>query len=167
MVMSDSIHSALRVITDELAALQEKRDVLAAEIEEIDGKLARIADQLGVKLPGTVSLPRLTAQKAHPRFAGSMPEAMMKFLLEADKGYSRAEVKAALRDGPNGETIRKNENTYYNAVKRYIQTGKIVEINGLLYHPDRAPTEASDADRTDSLPENVTLFTSKKTAADQ
>lgn len=146
------------LITEQLSSLFSKRDELLRDVAAIDAKIEGIANQLGVELPAApADLPRLHHRpRVDKRYAGSLPEAIVDTLLSATRGYTRAELKAVLRDTPAGETIKKNENTYYNAVKRYIGADKIVEIDGLLYHPDRAPLPEGQDDPTGKhLPSNV------------
>lgn len=168
--MTQAPFNLVEAISNELAALQAKRDALAGEISEINRKIANIARQLGIEPP---EQPMSTLSRLAPpppvdqRHIGSVPEAMMQVLREADRGYTRPELKKILRDGPAGESVRKNENTYYNAVKRYLTAGKIVEIGGYIYHPDRAPLENGESDpRGTHLPANVTLFEAPLRKAD-
>lgn len=168
--MSTNPPDIVTMIGEQLSALQARRAVLVDEVELIDSKMAKIAAQLGIELPeqGSPSLPRLPLpQKSNKRYEGSLPETMMGLLLEADRGYSRPELKAALLKTAAAPTVIKNENTFYNAVKRYIKADKLVEIEGLLYHPNRAPLEEDDGLDSTRLPANVTLFEQKKTATDQ
>lgn len=154
----------VQAIASELTALQGKRDALVSEVSEIDGKIAAIAAQLGLKASAPTPLARLAPRVVDKRHVGTVPEAMMQVLLDADRGYTRAELKQELRKGPMGDSIRKNENTYYNAVKRYLDNDKIVERGGYLYHPDRAPLPDGEADPSGRhLPSNVSnLFADRE-----
>lgn len=152
--MANDSLTFVKLISDQLLALTKEREDLLAKVDEIDAKMQGIAKQLGVELPApTSALPRLPHEpQPHPKYVGSMPAAMMDILLHAERGYTRVELKKLVRESEAGEAVKKNENTFYNAVKRYLDKNKIVDIDGLLYHPDRAP----QIDEGDMFPPNVT-----------
>ena len=76
-----------------------------------------------------------------------MSSAIIDILYRADKGFSRTALRDELMATERfRDQINKNVNSYYNNVSRYKKQGKIVEINSLLYHPDRAPLPDGDPD---------------------
>lgn len=167
--MTQAPFNLIEAISNELAGLEAKRDMLAGEISEINRKIANIARQLGIDPPEQPisTLPRLAPPPLDQRHIGTLPEAMMQVLRDADRGYTRPELKKILRESPSGESVRKNENTFYNAVKRYLAAGKVVEIDGYIYHPDRAPLANGESDPQGThLPTNVTLFEAPLRKAD-
>lgn len=156
--MDQNLSDVIAAIQQQLTSLHEKRSEHLATIHEIDGKIAGIAKQLG--LPSDqVASPNLTRLSApvDRRISGSLPDRMLEILRDADVPHTRVSMKAALLNDPkHGDTIRKNVNTFYNAVKRYLDKGKIVEQGGYLYHPDRAPLPEGQDDPTGQhLPANV------------
>jgi hypothetical protein len=84
--------------------------------------------------------------------------------LEADKGYSRLELRELIHAEPRfRDQMERNVNAFYNNVIRYLRGGKIVEIDGLLYHPDRAPLPEGEPDPSgEHLPANVSLFPDRR-----
>ena len=78
---------------------------------------------------------------------------MLDVLLHADKGMSRLELRAELSKNEKFRAqLDRNINAFYNNVMRYIRSDKIVEVNALLYHADRAPLRGASL-----LPEAPTL----------
>lgn len=140
-------------------------------MDEIDRKLKKAAQALGVDLPigdttGAVG-PRL------PPPAGGTPEtigsAMLNILLKADRGLSRSEVRDELVKFPKfNEQISRNANAYYNTVGRYLKRGWLVEAEKHLYHPERAPLPEGATDPTGQhLSSNVApLFRDRSEKAD-
>ncbi|MEA3049182.1 MAG: hypothetical protein QOG84_1018 [Sphingomonadales bacterium] len=162
--------SPVAQVLAEMEALQSERATHVARIVEIDRKAAKIAELLGVSLASspasTPSIPRL--QREDRRSAGTMSQAMLEILLKAEKGYTRLELKEEIRKTPKfAEQLDRNVNAYYNNVLRYIRGGKIVEVDGLMYHPDRAPLPEGEEDPSGRhLPPNVSpLFAERKTDA--
>jgi hypothetical protein len=155
--MEQNLSNVLTAITDQLKALHHDRAEHVRRIQEIDAKVAVIAKQLGVEPPAPSPPMERLAPPPDKRVAGSMPERMMDILYGASAPFTRLTLKAALRDDPQvGDTVRRNENTFYNAVKRYLDRGKIVELDGYLYHPDRAPLPDGTEDPTGQhFPSNV------------
>jgi hypothetical protein len=158
--MDPNLSSMLTAIMQELNALQERRASLVTEVQDIDTKLAGIAKLVGLQNEAVVppNLNRLALPGVvDKRHVGSLPERMMQLLLEADRPHTRASLKALLKeDSKVGETVKRNENTFYNAVARYVRNNKVVEVDGFLYHPDRAPLPEGQEDPTGQhLPANV------------
>lgn len=157
--MDPTLSHMLAAMTERLKALMAKRAEHYAQIREIDEQLGGIARQLGLDpaelLSATPELPRLA--KVDKRTEGTIPARVMEYLLKADQAHTRKSLKHLMLADPDfGSSIRHNENTFYNAVARYIRQGKIVEIDGALYHPDRAPLPDGEDDPTGKhLPSNV------------
>lgn len=146
--MDSTLTPMLAAIVEQLTSLQAERATLSARVDEIDGEMAFIAKRLGVNADDfrpESTLPRLSAT-VDKRHVGSMPERVLEILLNAEGPMTRTDVKKVLKaDERFAPSINKNENTFYNNVKRYIRTDKIIERDGFLYHPDRAPLpEGSD-----------------------
>lgn len=160
--------SPVTPVVDQLEALQRERAEHVARIEEIDTRVAKVAELLGIDLGPLLTakmLPRL--KREDKRTLGTLGEAMLNALLSADRGYSRTELKAEVRKNPKfAAQLNRNANAFYNNVVRYIRTGKIVEMEGLLYHPDRAPLPEGEEDPTGQhLPANVSpLFAGRDLA---
>jgi hypothetical protein len=159
-----NLPSVLQMISDQLNALQSERAGLIERIAQIDEKLEKAAAQLGLE-PNVIaaaqpSLDRLPRQDS--RSVGTMPGEIVNILYAADKGYTRTELKDALRATRFAQQIENNQNGFYNAVIRYLKLKKIVEVDGFLYHPSRAPLPEGQEDPTGThLPANVSnLFAS-------
>ncbi|SFK43912.1 hypothetical protein SAMN03159338_4243 [Sphingomonas sp. NFR04] len=77
-----------------------------------------------------------------------MAAKMLEILMAADHGYSRSEMKDALSAASPlfRSQIEKNVNTFYNNVSRYLKAGKIVDVEGYLYHALRAPSDDTSED---------------------
>lgn len=153
-------HSSLAdAMMRHISDLIDERHSHEQRIEEIDEALAKAARQLGVPVsdisePGP-SLPRLR-KEARPQDM-SMGQGMLAILLAADHGYSRSEMRNELVKTPKfAEQIGHNVNMFYNTVARYLKKDKIVDIDGLLYHPQRAPLPEGEEDPSGQhLPANV------------
>ena len=153
------------LLSRQLELLAERRAALCDEIAEIDRKLASVAKAIGVDLseaaPDPVGPP--LAKREHPGSKGSMAQYIRDFFREADRGYTRKELKEIVRkvNAKFEESISRNENGFYNAVKRAISANDIAEIDGVLYDFSRAPS----GENTQSLfPSNVSIL---KTTTDQ
>lgn len=78
-----------------------------------------------------------------------MAERMRQMLLTADRGYTRADLRAELSKEPKfAEQISRNANSFYNNVIRNLKAGKMVEVDGHLYDPARAPADEPDQEGT-------------------
>jgi hypothetical protein len=74
------------------------------------------------------------------RRAGTMTEHLLALVEgSADAGLSRGELKTALLASKFRENVLRNENGYYNAIKRCLNRTEIVEVGRRLYHPSKAP----------------------------
>ena len=173
----DSSQLASR-LNEQIAALYRERDGHVAAISDIDGKIAKALQLLGLDpsevTPGTGSaMPRLPISefaRSYPLQPDTMGSVMLDILLNADHGYSRPEMRRELEKHPKfAKQIANNINSYYNTVNRYRKTGRVVLINNLLYHPDRAPLPEGETDPTGQhLPSNVsTLFPDRKAGGDE
>jgi hypothetical protein len=162
--MSPSPPPFLDLITRQLELWGEQRADLQRQIDEIDAKLAGAAKALGIKPQESAidvgALPRLPKRDGSPGKDGTMAQFIREFLASADRGHTRAELKAAVRDADSrfAEMITRNENGFYNAVKRLIKGGGAVDIDGVLYDARRAPEGGGEAAAPSTLPPNVTLF---------
>ena len=162
-----STNPALQLIMGKIEALVDERDDLLRRASAIDDQIAAVAQGLGITNSEIAGLraptTRLVAEDK--RSEGTMSAKMLDILYTAEKGYSRSALRGELAETPRfGEQISNNVNSYYNNIARYLKKGKIVDVNGLLYHPDRAPIEG--AGEGGRLPENVTLFTGKRARDD-
>ena len=153
---ADLIKRQLELWAEQRAQLQEK-------IDEIDKKLIGAAKALGIEVPEgrAVGLDPLPLRRmVDARKEGTMAQFIRDFLANADRGYTRAELKKAVReaDPKFADILNRNENSFYNTVLRFInKEGSVKDIGGVLYHALRAPTPEQVA----GLPDNVTLFSSK------
>lgn len=152
-----------KLIEDRVAALSRERAQLLARVEEIDRQLASVAESLGAEPSQFQRL--LPPEPSHHagfvrgdgRVEGTMPHYVLEILFAADRGYSRTDLRRELDKHPVfGARLRHNVNSFYNTIKRYIDQGKIIQIDKLLYHPDRAPLPDGEEDPTGQhLPSNV------------
>lgn len=159
----------VQLITRQLELWAEQRAEFKRQIDEIDRKIAEAAKALGVDLSEALmpepDLPRLPTHKPHHRSEGSFAQYIRDFMANADRGYTRVELKAALReaDPRSAEMINRNENLFYNTVKRLIDRD-LSEIDGVLYDKRRAPLD----DGLGATPiERWANVTHLKTATDQ
>lgn len=158
-----STNPALQLIMGKIEALVAQRDEFLRRAEAISRQIVTAAEQLGLTQAELAGLKSPTARLAaeDKRSEGTMSAKILDILYTADKGYTRVALKNELMETPRfREQITNNVNTFYNNTSRYLKKGKIVEISGLLYHPDRAPLEGAEDENR--LPENVTLFTGKR-----
>lgn len=161
--MAQNPLSILEALMRHLTDLTAERETHVARVAEIDSQMTKAAKQLGIDLnevevvSGT-RLPRL--QKAHAPDPLTMGGSLVQILLEADKGYSRTEARAELvKIAKFKAQLDNNMNAFYNTVSRYVKKGAIVDIDGLLYHPDRAPLPEGEEDPSGQHLSNVaTLF---------
>jgi hypothetical protein len=164
-IMTDSRVPFLDVLARQLELLGERRQALIDEILEIDRKLASIAKTMGVDVSEVRADPvgpPLPKRSVDPRSEGTMPQFLRDFLSKADRGYTRKELKEVLRnaDPKFAASLNRNENGFYNAVKRLIGSNQALEIEGVIYDAARAPRDQEPQ----LFGGNVTLL---KTAADQ
>ncbi len=95
-----------------------------------------------------------------------MSQFIRDFMAQADKGYTRAELRAqvAAANPDFAKRLKHNPNPFYNTIKRLLRR-ELVDIKGVLYDARRAPAQAnSDPDDRLPFPSNVTPL---KTATDQ
>lgn len=156
--MIDSPHTSANlasVLQDKLRRLADERASLLAKIGDIDAKLLEIAQLMGVDVADLVRhspLPPSRQPKADLRRAGSMIEFVIDTTRQADNGLTRGELRTILKAHPVfGPKTTRNENGFYNTVKRALSRLEIIERNGRLYGPGNAPADPA-------LPANVTLF---------
>jgi len=159
---------AIQLIADKVTSLVQERDEYLAKAAAIDTKLVGVAQQLGMapedlsSIAGPPPLPRLAPEDK--RGAGTMSAAMLEILYSAEKGYARTELRHAIaaQNERFAEQLRNNINSFYNNVVRYLKSGKIVEVDGLLYHPARAPLPGHVPEKAEALGDNITLFSAKR-----
>lgn len=158
-LMTSNPHSILDALMSHLTALTEERERLVARVTEIDTALAKAAKQLGLDPSIAEGVSRL-AKPAAPPDTSTMGGALVQFLLNADKGISRHEARAELGNNAKFKAqMDNNMNAFYNTVSRYVKKGAVVDIDGLLYHPERAPLPEGEEDPTGQHLSNVaTLF---------
>ena len=155
--------SILEALTQHLSDLTREREQALSRIKEIDDALSKVAKQLGLNLnqveASVPQLPRLPKPPASPD-TSTMGGAIVQLMLAAEKGLSRSELRAEVCKIPKfNAQIENNMNSFYNTVSRYLKKGRITEVEGLLFHPDRAPLPEGEEDPTGQhLPANVTLF---------
>lgn len=134
------------LLSRQFELLTERREALVREIDDIDRKLLSAAKSMGLD-PADVSASETFALSPLPRredrrTKGSMAEFIREFMQNADRGYTRIELKAEVRnaDAKFGAMIDNNENGFYNAVSRLLRRDKVLkEIDGVLYDARRAP----------------------------
>jgi hypothetical protein len=164
-------------LNEQIASLGRERDGHVAAIADIDTKINKALHALGLDAsdfgePRAAALPRLGPSpfaQAYPLNPNTMGAVMVEILRTADHGYSRVEMRKRLEQDDRFTTqIQKNVNGYYNTVNRYLKNRRVVDVGGLLYHPDRAPLAAGQDDPTGQhLPSNVsTLFPDKRANGD-
>lgn len=155
------------LISRQLDLLLDKRSGLQKEIDEIDARLTEVGKTLGLDIDEIIAtasqrLPKRSAERRE----GTMTQCIRDILSNAQQGVTRPELKELVRtsDEKFADMLRRNENGFYNAVKRGIDRQEIREIDGVLYDFNRAPEE----DGTSSV-DDATLFTTidKKTATVQ
>lgn len=131
--------SPFEALISQIRAWEAERDELKARLEEIDGRLALLVANAGLD-PSLVQFAAAPPPKVDGRRAGAMIQTALDMLKEAPNGLSRIELKSALRAHPvHGEKVRRNENGFYNMVKRGIDRSEFVEVNERLYLPEKAP----------------------------
>lgn len=149
--MELDLSPVITAVVEQLSALNKEREELLSRVQQIDEKVARLARSLGVE-PGQMASPTSHARRlARPdaRSEGSMAERMRQMLLTADRGYTRADLRAELSKEPKfAEQISRNANSFYNNVIRNLKAGKMVEVDGHLYDPARAPADEPDQEGT-------------------
>ena len=149
-LMDKNQPTLLDVLTQHLADLTSERATLIQRVKEIDDALSKAARQLGVDLSevgaeAAPELPRL-ARGTKPA-ESTMGSVMVAVLLNADRGLTRADLRAELMKTPKlAERISHNMNSYYNTVARYLKREWILDLDGLLYHPSRAPLADGEDD---------------------
>lgn len=136
--------SPFEALIAQIRSWEAERDELRARLKEIDERLALLVTNAGLD-PSLVQFsPAPAPPKIDGRRAGAMIQAALDMLKEAPNGLSRVELKSALRTHPvHGERVRRNENGFYNMVKRGLDRGEFVEVNDRLYLPERAPEPGS------------------------
>jgi hypothetical protein len=153
-------------LNEQIASLYREREGHRAAMADIDTKIARALQLLGLDAAeiteaggGTVAqrLPLSDFARSYPLNPNTMGAAMLDALFKADHGFSRIEMRQLLEGDPRfAMQIKNNVNSYYNTVNRYLKNGRIVDRGGLLYHPDRAPLPEGQDDPTGQhLPSNV------------
>lgn len=155
-----SYDATLQLVSSQFESLLCEREEHLRKAAEVEQRLRLIGEQLGIELPfdSKPSPTRLVSEDK--RSTGTMSARMLSILLEANRGYSRVELRDELAMEPKFyEQLTRNLNSYYNNITRYLRSGKVVEVNGLLYHPNRAPLPEGEVDPTGQhLPANVTTL---------
>lgn len=155
--------SPLKLIMERFEEMVAERDAHLQEAARINEKLLSIAVQLGIDDPTSVIGEKVVPNrlpKEDKRSEGTMSAAMLELLYAADRGYNRRELRELVEETPKfKEQLDRNTNSFYNNVSRFLKAGKIVEIDGLLYHVDRAPLPEGEDDPSGQHLSNVaTLF---------
>jgi hypothetical protein len=130
-------------VTKQIRRLTDQRAELVRQLAEIDARLAQVAQVLNIASDSLVASP--SPVKIDSRRAGSLIETAIQMLFDAENGYARPELKNLLKAHPShADSLRRNENSYYNMVKRAVGRKEIEERNGRLYHPSKVPPEPSN-----------------------
>jgi len=144
--METNLPPVLQMINDQLAGLYEERTRLVDRVMAIDEQIAKVARSLGIDgggIPEVSNVPRLS--RPDLRSVGTMAEKISMILLAADRGYTRGDLRDELKKEPKfADSINRNANTFYNNVARMLKTNRVKEVDTLLYHPDRAPSDDPD-----------------------
>lgn len=128
-------------IQDGVSALVRERDEYLAKAKKIDETLNAIAKMLGGSSIAAKPLMQLVVTKPpYEPDPNTMGGRMVQILAQAENGFTRLEMRAELAQVPKfHDQIESNINAFYNTVLRYIKKGRIKEVGGRLYSPDRAP----------------------------
>lgn len=153
------------------ALLVQRREFMTA-VSDIDAQLNTAfralgldPTEFGVAVGSRLPPPQFNQPNQYPLNPNTMGAHMLDILLNAQKGYGRLELRHEIAKDPRyGAQIEKSMNGYYNLINRYLQKGRIVEVENNLYHPDRAPLSDGEDDPTGKhLQSNVsTLFPDKQ-----
>jgi hypothetical protein len=122
--------------------------------------------EFGIQDGAPSRLSRGSVAQRYPLDPNTMGGHMIGVLEKANRGFTRRELRAEIEKEPRyGAQIAKNMNVYYNLINRYLTKGRIVDVGGFIYHPDRAPLPEGEEDPTGQhLPnDNVSnLFSVKR-----
>lgn len=157
-------------MSEKITDLLQQRGRHLAAVADINSQLHTAYRALGLD-PAEIGvpnkggrLPSISSADRYPLQPNTMGSYMIEILQKADKGYGRRELRGEIEKEPRyGAQLRKNVNVYYNLINRYLKNRRIVDVGGLIYHPDRAPLAAGESDPTGShLPANVSLFPDRR-----
>jgi hypothetical protein len=165
--MSENHPPLFDLVTRQFDAWREERTEHQRAIDEIDRKVADAARTLGIDPAQIQAATPGRLPRRDGRTDGTMTEFMRECFDKADKGLTRMELKEMVRRDPRYTDKMKNENVYYNLIKRLIVRGEVVERDGALYAAHRAPlADGEDDESGEHLPGVISLFGPQKRPSD-
>lgn len=140
----ENLPPVLAAALTQVRRLAADRATLVKALAEVDAKIAKVAEVLGVDATAFTDAggpPAGGDRKPQGRSrSGTMTESVMTALATAD-GLSRADLIYRLAASEFADQQKNNPNTFYNIVSRGLKRGEIIERDRRLYHASRPPTD--------------------------